>query len=96
MCSKRNKRHINKLYESIITNKNEAKAITEHISCDCKCKSNSATCNSKQKWNNKTCQCKNYCQYKENYSLNPSICICENSNCLKSIADTSVMELHLL
>ena len=26
--------------------------MTEHISCDCKCKSNSTTCNSKQKWNN--------------------------------------------
>ena len=81
---------------NMITNKNEAKAITEHISCDCKCKSNSATCNSKQKWNNKTCQCKNYCQYKENYSWNPSICICENNNYLKSIADTSVMESQLL
>ena len=32
-----------------ITNKNEAKAITKHISCDCKCKFNSATCNSNQK-----------------------------------------------
>ena len=31
--------------------------MTEHISCDCKCKFNSATFNSKQKWNNKTCQC---------------------------------------
>ena len=29
----------------------------QHISCDCKCKSNITTCNSKQKWNNKTCQC---------------------------------------
>ena len=34
---------------NIITNKNEAKATTEHISCDCKCKFNSAACNSKQK-----------------------------------------------
>ena len=31
--------------------------MTEHISCDCKCKFNSATYNSNQKWNNKTCQC---------------------------------------
>ena len=30
----------------MITNKNEAKTITEHISCDCKCKFNSTTCNS--------------------------------------------------
>ena len=46
----------------MITNKNEAKTMTKHIPCDCKCKFNSTTCNSNQKWNNKTCQCecKNY------------------------------------
>ena len=32
-----------------ITNKGEAKAVREHILCDCKCKCNSTTCNSKQK-----------------------------------------------
>ena len=42
---------------NVITNKDEAKAMTEHISCDCKCKFNSTTCNSNQKWNNETCQC---------------------------------------
>ena len=36
-----------------ITNKNEAKTRTEHISCECKCKFNSTTCNSNQGWNNK-------------------------------------------
>ena len=41
----------------VITNGNEAKAMTEHISCDCKCKFNSTICNLKQKWINKTCQC---------------------------------------
>ena len=47
---------------NMITKKDGAKAMTEHISCDCKCKFNSKTCNSKQKWNNKTyqCECKNY------------------------------------
>ena len=34
------------------TNKNEAKTMVRHISCDCKCKFNSATCNLSQKWNN--------------------------------------------
>ena len=38
---------------NMITNKNEAKAKTEQISCDCKFKFNSTKCNSKQKWNNK-------------------------------------------
>ena len=31
---------------NMITNKDEAKAMTEHISCDCKCKFNITTCNS--------------------------------------------------
>ena len=33
----------------------EVKAMTEHISCDCKSKFNSTTCNSTQTQNNKTC-----------------------------------------
>ena len=33
---------------NVITYKDEAKAMTEHILCDYKCKFNSATCNSKQ------------------------------------------------
>ena len=40
---------------NMITNKDKAKAITEHISCDCQCKFNSTICNSFE-WNNKTCQ----------------------------------------
>ena len=75
---------------NMITNKNEAKAMTEHISCDCKCKFNSTKCNSNQKQNNKTyqCECKTIITYENDYSWNPRICICENSKCLKSIADT--------
>ena len=61
--------------------------MTEHISCGCKCKFNSATSNSKQKWNNKTCQCA--CK---NYSWHPSTCVSENSKYLKSKADTSDTE----
>ena len=39
---------------NLIINKDEAKAMTEHISYDFKCKLNSSTCNSKQKWNKNT------------------------------------------
>ena len=39
---------------NMIANKNEFKAMIEHISCGCKFKFNSTTFNSKQKWNNKT------------------------------------------
>ena len=47
---------------NMIANKNEAKTMAKHISCDFKHKFNSITCNSNHKLNNKTCQCgcKNY------------------------------------
>ena len=79
---------------NMITNKNEAKTMTKHISSNCKCKLNSTTGNSKKKWNNKTCQCeyKIYHTSKIYYTWNPSTCTCENSKNLKGIADTSVME----
>ena len=38
----------------MMAKKNEAKAMTKHISCDCKCRFHSKSCNSNQKWNNKT------------------------------------------
>ena len=78
----------------MITNKDEAEGMTQHISCDCKCKFSSTTCNSKQKWIDKTFQfkCKNYRQCKKDYSWNPGTCICENSKYLKSVVDTSVTE----
>ena len=68
--------------------------MTEHISCNFKCKFNSTTCNSNKKWNNKTCQCecKNYHNCEKDYSWNPSTCICENSKYLKSVADTTITE----
>ena len=80
----------------MMTNKDEAKALTEHISCDCKSKINSAACNSQQKLNNETCQCecKNYRKCKNDDSWNPSTCIYNNSNHLKSVADTSVTECN--
>ena len=61
----------------MITNKDEAKAMTQHISCDCNCKFNSTTYNSNQKWNNKTCQCKykNYHKCDKDYSWDSSPCI---------------------
>ena len=77
----------------MITNKNEAKTMTKHILCDCKCKFNNRTCSSNQKWN-KTCECdfKYYHNSKKDYNWNASTCICENSKYLKSIGDISVIE----
>ena len=92
ICIPKETKDINVKALNMITNKDEAKAMAEHMSCDCNCKFNSTTFNSKQKWNNKTCrcECKNYCKCEKDYSLNSSTCICENSKYLKGVIDTSV------
>ena len=94
ICVTKETKDINIKVFHMITNKEEAKTMTKHISCDCKCKFISTTCNSNQKWNNETCQCEctNYHKCQKDYSWNPSTCISENSKYLKSIADTSVIE----
>ena len=81
ICVAKETKDINIKVFNIITNKNEAKAITKLISCDFKCEFNSTICSSNQKWNNNACQyeCKNYCTCKKDYSWNPSTCICENN-----------------
>ena len=78
----------------MIANKNEAKPMTKHISCDCKCKYISMICILNQKWNNaaRQCECKNYHKCEKDYSWNPNTCICKNCKYLKSIADTLVTE----
>ena len=58
ICVPKEIKDINVKTFNIITNKNEPKEKTEHISSDCKCKFNSTLCNLNQKWNNNnnTCQ----------------------------------------
>ena len=70
--------------------------MAKHTSYDCKCKFNSATCNSNQKLNKKTCQykCKNYRNWKNDYSQYRSTCIYENDKYLKSIADTLLITFN--
>ena len=89
ICVPKKTEDINVKALNIITDINEAKATTKHISCDCKCKFNSTKCNSNQKWNNKTCQSewKNYRKHKKNYSCNPSTCTGDNSKYLIIISD---------
>ena len=62
MCIPKETKDMNVKAFNMITNKDEAKAMAEHISCYCKLKFNSTTCNSNQKCNNTACQCqcKNY------------------------------------
>ena len=42
---------------NIIKGMNESKALTKHISSDCRYEFDGRKCNSKQKWNNNKCQC---------------------------------------
>ena len=67
---------------------NESKTLVKDISCDCKCKFNTAIYHS-----NKKCQykCKKYHMCKKDYSWNPSNYICENTRHLKCIVDDSVI-----
>ena len=46
ICIPKEAKDINLKAFNMITNRNEAKAKAEHISCDCKCKFNSTVCNS--------------------------------------------------
>ena len=71
----------------MMANKNEARTMTEHISCDSKRKFNSRICNSNQKLKKK-----NYRTCRKDYSCNPITCIYENIKYLKSATDTSVTE----
>ena len=72
---------------NMITGINESKALTKHISCECKCKIDETKCNSNQWWNNDKCRCE--CQKhhicKKHYVWNPATCNCENGKCLASI-----------
>ena len=49
ICVLKETKDINVKEFNMITNKNEAKAITKHIPCECKCKFNSTICNSNLK-----------------------------------------------
>ena len=53
-CVPKETKHVYVKY--LITNKDETKAMTEHISWDCKWKFNSTTKKLNQKWNNQTCE----------------------------------------
>ena len=60
-----------------MTNKNKAKTMTKHISCDSKCKRNTTTCSSNQNWNDKACQweCKSYSKCEKNYNWNLTLVV---------------------
>ena len=76
---------------SMITEINESKTITKHVSWECKCKIDGRNCGSDQWWYNGKfwCGCKKLHACEKNYIGNPTTCICKNGKYLASIVDDS-------
>ena len=66
----------------MITGINESKAIAEHLSCKCKCRSDGKKHNSNKWRDNDKCrrECKKNHICEKDYVWNPATCICENRN----------------
>ena len=77
---------------NLITEINDSKTSTKHISCKYKCKFDGRKCNSNQWWNNDKCLCggKNHI-FEKGFIWNLAICNCENGKYLASIIDNSVI-----
>ena len=74
----------------MITDINEWKILTKHISSECKCKFDNRKCIINQKWNNNKCLCeyknpKGHHGCEKDYIWNPTICRCKNGNSVESI-----------
>ena len=93
ICVPKKTKDINVKVFDMVENRNEAKTLVKHTSCNSKCKVNGPRCNPNQKWHNKTCQCeyKPCCQCWKDYSCNPTTSIYKNNKYFKSIADTGVI-----
>ena len=76
----------------MITEINESKRLTKHISCECKCRFDGRNCNSDQWWSNDNVDVnvKNIIYVRKIVS-NPATCNCENGNYLASITDDSAI-----
>ena len=78
---------------NMITEINESKTLTKHISWECKFKFDGRKCNSNQWWNNDKCRCeyekRHVCE--KDYIWNPATCSFENGKYLESIMDNSAI-----
>ena len=66
---------------NMITETNESKTLSKHISCECKCIFDGRKYNSDQKWNKDKCRCKHpeECHVCGKYYIsNPTTCTCKN------------------
>ena len=94
MCVPNETKNINVKAFILITNKDEAKAMTENISCDCKCKSivKHVIQNKNGIIKHVNVNAKITTKCEKNYCWNPNPCIYKNGKYLKSVANTSVTE----
>ena len=72
---------------------NESKALTKHISCDCKCRFDRRKYNSDQWWNNNKyrCECEKSHVCGKYYVWNRAACNYENGKYLASIMNDSAI-----
>ena len=77
----------------MITEVNESKTISRHVSCECKCEFDGKKCISNYWCNNDKCwfECKNRQVCEKDYIWNHSTCSCENGKYLASIMDDSAI-----
>ena len=64
----------------MITGITESKTLSNHISCECKCKFDGTKCKSNHCWNDDKCPCECKKQHisEKDYVWNPATCSCEN------------------
>ena len=77
----------------MITEINESKLLTKHVSCECKCNFDCRECNANQKWNNDKCrcECKKHHICVKDYIWNLATCSCKKYKYLASVIDNSVI-----
>ena len=77
---------------NMITEINDSKTLTKHISCKYKCTFDGRKYNSNQWWNNNKCLCggKNHI-FEKGFIWNLASCNCENGKYLASIIDNPVI-----
>ena len=78
----------------MITEINESKILTKHISCKCNCRFDARNCNSNQWWNNDKChcECKKCHVCEKGYVWNPAKFNCENGKYLASTMDVKIKQ----
>ena len=89
LCVPSETEDINPSMFTIITETNESKTLTKHISCECKCKFDETKCNSNQWWNNDKFWCESKKHLISEKDCLESTCNCENGKYIASIMDNS-------